>query len=187
MENYEKLLAENVAEFKLQKFFEENPAMIDPRVKRIFPKKSLGGENIPDLIVLLPGPSYLVVEIEKPGVKLFTRNGDPTADLTHAQQQVRNYLSWIVEESAYFRKRGFPNISTANTRGLVIIGTSSSLNLQERRMLEFINSEVQNRYEIKTFDKVCEDYKTITSNFKKEICILDNHVLLQRYLQKKGV
>lgn len=37
------------------------------------------------------GPEWVLVEVEKPKVKLFKQNGDPTAELNHAIEQVRSW------------------------------------------------------------------------------------------------
>ncbi|GGZ94354.1 Shedu anti-phage system protein SduA domain-containing protein [Algibacter mikhailovii] len=43
------------------------------------------------------GPEWVLVEIEKPKMKLFSKNGDPSAELNHAVEQVK---SW----DRYFRE-----------------------------------------------------------------------------------
>jgi hypothetical protein len=45
--------------------------------------------------------SYLFVEIEKPRVRLFNKNGDQSADFTHALQQIRDYLKWVADNKAF--------------------------------------------------------------------------------------
>lgn len=37
------------------------------------------------------GPEWVVIEIEKPKMKLFNKNGDPSAELNHAIEQVKSW------------------------------------------------------------------------------------------------
>jgi hypothetical protein len=85
----------------------------------------------------------------------------------HAQQQIRNYLAWAIEEKEFLRKRGVPEINADNVRGLLVIGRSSILTPIEIKRLQNLNAEVQNRYEIKTFDRIFGDNKVILGNLQK--------------------
>jgi hypothetical protein len=169
IEEYRELINKGVEESEFQKFFEENPPFLDPKVKDPMPKKSFGGEHFPDFLLLLHNVNYLVVEIEKPSDRLFNQKGDPTAELSHAQQQVRDCLKWAIEWKEFLRGRGCPNISADNTRGLVVIGKSSSLASDELDKLENLNAEVRSRYEIKTFDRILAENEAILANLKKSV------------------
>jgi len=98
LSEYRSLLDKNAEEPEFQAFFEKNPVFLESEVKRFFTKKSLGGERRPDFFIVLHDLSHLIVEIKKPALRLFNQNGDPRAELTHAQQQVRDYLKWAVED-----------------------------------------------------------------------------------------
>lgn len=164
---YEGLLSKSADETEFQKFFENNPIFLESKVKTSVPKASLGGESYPDFFMILHDSSYVIVEIEKPGVKLFTQIGDPKAEFTHAQQQIRDYLQWAIEDKEYLRKRGFPNLTANNVRGLLVIGRSSDLKAKELAKLEGLNAEVRGKYEIKTFDRILEENEAWLKNLKK--------------------
>jgi HD superfamily phosphohydrolase len=166
---YRRLINENAEESTFQKFFEENPTFLELRVKATFPKKSLGGESFPDFLLVLHDYNYLVVEIEKPGDRLFTRGGDRTSKLSHAEHQIIDYLRWANEDKEFLRKRGCPNISSDNTRGLVVIGKNSDLNDAQLRRLESINATVRGRYEIKTFDGILIEYEAMLANITRVV------------------
>jgi len=136
-------------------------------VKACFPKKSFGGEGYPDFLLFLHDSSYLLVEIEKPSASLFNKKGDPSSELTHATQQIRDCLRWAIEEKEFLRKQQCPNISADNTKGLVVIGRTAKLTIDEVKKLENLNVEVRGKYEIKTFDEVLAENKTILDNLKK--------------------
>ncbi len=167
IEEYEVLVNANADEPVFQEFFEKNPAFLDFKVKVTMPKKSFGGENIPDFLLALHDSTYVVVEIEKPGTPLFTERGDIAAELTHAQQQIRDYIAWAIEEKEYLRKRGCPDINADNTRGLVVIGKNANLNEETRRKLANLNAETRSRYEIKTFDGVLHENKVMLDRMNK--------------------
>lgn len=167
IEEYGGLIDKDAEENKFQKFFEENPVFLDPKVKAVMPKKSFGGEGYPDFVLILHDSSYLLVEIEKPSVRLFNNKGDPASELTHAQQQIRKYLRWAIEEKEFLRKRGCPNISADNIKGLVVIGKTTDLKADGLGKLENINAEVRSRYEIKTFDRILEENQAILGNLRK--------------------
>jgi len=55
--------------------------------------------------MFLHDSSYLLVEIEKPNDRLSTKKGNPTSELSHAQQQIIDYLKWANEEKEFLRVR----------------------------------------------------------------------------------
>jgi len=167
IEQYKRLVRRNAQESDFQRFFEKNPAFLEPRVKVSLSKKSFGGEGYPDFLLILNDLNHLLVEIEKPSDNLFTKKGNPTSKLSHAQQQIIDYLKWANEEKEFLRKRGCPNISADNTKGLVVIGKSSDLTVDELRKLEGLNATVRSRYEVKTFDKIFTEYETILANLEE--------------------
>lgn len=167
IDEYQMLLNGSTDELAFQRFFEENPFFLEQKIKSAIPKKSFGGEDYPDFLLILHGPRHIVVEIEKPNVKLFNKRGDPTSALVHAQQQVRNYLAWAIEEKEFLRKRGVPEINADNVSGLLVIGRSRFLTPAEVVRLQNLSAEVHNRYEIKTFDRISEDNQAILENLQK--------------------
>jgi len=168
IDNFERLIKEDREESAYQVFLEQNSIFLDPRVEECHPQKSLGGEAFPDFILKLNDLNYLIVEIEKPGTRLFNNNRDPSHEFTHAQQQIRSYMSWVVEEKEFLRKRGLEKIGEDNIHGLLIIGDASKLNKIEKKRIDQMNLEVKTRYSIKTFDKLLEENKTIFKNIQAE-------------------
>jgi hypothetical protein len=159
-------------ENKFQQFFEENPDFLNRQVSSVISKKSFGGEQFPDLILVLSNGNYVVVELEKPAFRLFTVAGDPTKELSHAEQQVRGYLAWANEDKEFLRKRGLEKLSAENTTGLVIIGAIVS-NL-EKRKLESLNDTIRSSYVVKTFRDVLEENEACLQNLRKYPLKLDD-------------
>lgn len=161
---YETLInKQRTTEPDLQEYFQKHPVLIDRRMKKLVPKASFGGEGFPDFVAVLHNGDHILIEIETPTDKLFTRKGDPRAKLTHAEQQIRDYLKWSYKDPEYLRKRGFPNISAENTKGLVIIGMSKDLSPEEEEKLKTHNFYLTN-YKIKTFDEILLENQQVLRN-----------------------
>jgi len=43
------------------------------------------------------GPEWVLVEIEKPRMKLFTKKREPSAELNHAIEQVKSWIRYFIE------------------------------------------------------------------------------------------
>lgn|GEM_PF-2845679 len=164
IDEYQSLISEKVEEPKFQSFFERNPTFLNWQVVRFLSKKSFGGEQFPDLILVLSERSYVIVELEKPAAKLYTKKGDPTQELSHAEEQVREYLHWAIEEKEFLRKRGLENLSADNTTGLLVIG--SDLTQKERRKLDTRNNSLRSMFIIKTFSDILEENEATLKNWK---------------------
>ena len=167
IKEYSDLLNRDAGEPEFQDFFNKVPFFFESKMKRAYPKFSLAGELVPDYLLILHDSTYLFVEIEKPGVKLFTKIGDPTKGFSHAHQQIRDYLNWVINNIGFLRDRECPNLTGDNFKGLLVIGKSSDLNPKQLKKLININKEVGNKYEIKTFDQILNENMTIINNVKK--------------------
>ena len=49
-----------------------------------------------------PSPSVAFIEIERADIPLFTKSGDPSAQLTHAIRQVQDWKNWVKKNRSYF-------------------------------------------------------------------------------------
>ncbi|HKZ45383.1 MAG TPA: Shedu anti-phage system protein SduA domain-containing protein [archaeon] len=141
-------------------------ACIDRGIKKIFPKKSFGGEGFPDFIAVLHDLTHILVEIEKPTDKMYTKRGHPSAKFSLAEQQIRDYLQWANEEKEFLRKRGLPDISVENTKGLLIIGMKKNLSIKEKERLAQQNFSSRS-HEIKTFDDILMENEKVIANIRK--------------------
>jgi len=170
VEEYQKLInKETIAEQEAQNFFEKHPGIVDAKIMKLIPKVSFGGERYPDFVAILINGNHILIEIEKPTDKLYKNNGDPSSEFSHAEQQVRNYLKWMYDETDYLRKRELPNISVENTTGLIIIGMSKNLTLGEKEKLKMHNFSTRSNYETKTFDQILTENKHLLSCLRARI------------------
>lgn len=64
----------------------------------VLPKPKLGKDLVPDYLLAemdSEGIHWHGVELESPSTPMFTAKGEPTARLTHAIQQVRDWREWL--------------------------------------------------------------------------------------------
>lgn len=171
IQDYEKMInRQKITEDEIQDFFEKNfSIIIDQKIKKLIPKKSFGGEKFPDFIAVLTREDYLIIEIEKPTDRIYTTKGDPSEKFAHAEQQVRDYLKWANENKEFLRKRGLPNISAENTKGLLIIGMSKNLSPKEKEQLAMHNFSSRSTHEIKTFDEILVENQQLIENLRKQV------------------
>lgn len=167
LEEYKAKVDKCAEEPVFQDFFEKNAHFLEPRFKTAYPKYRLADELIPDFLLVLHDSSYLFVEIEKPGTRLFDKSGKPTAPFSHALQQIRDQLKWVADNQEFLRRRECPNLTMDKFRGLLVVGRSIDLSQDELERLENINSEVRGKYEVKTFDGILSENEVILANIKK--------------------
>jgi len=93
-----KLLDAVPAEEKLQRFIEDNPILLRQfPAERLFFKPSILTSYKADFAVLTPQKELVLIEIETTKTRLLKKDGDHAAQLTHAVNQVQNWLSVVNE------------------------------------------------------------------------------------------
>ena len=111
------------------RFFESHPLLLDPRAFQVWGKPDLHGRLEPDFIIRTYENIYVVVEIETPAKLLVTRQGQLSAQATHAIGQVLQYQDYLRSHPSQASEI-FPEFSTAS--GLVIVGRESSLDAGQK-------------------------------------------------------
>jgi hypothetical protein len=97
------------------------------------------------------GNNYVLIELEKPSDRLFQKNGDPSAKLTHAIRQCKDWSAWISDNKAYIETI-MPGVTRAPS--VIIIGRQGNLSVSERRRLRELNDSLHNGPFITTFDSL---------------------------------
>ena len=91
---FNNLLSTEKLEEPIQKFIEVNPILFAQfHAKKLFFKTNILGKFKTDFIILDTQNRLLFIEIEKPSLRLFRKNGHPTSYLNHAYEQVRDWLN----------------------------------------------------------------------------------------------
>jgi hypothetical protein len=132
------LLARDPEETEVQAFLERHPGLL-PGYRSL--TIAAGYSCIPPAVITQPPLSGLIkkvpdfmwiahssdlilptlIEIEKPGKRWFKKDGDPTADLTHARQQLATWRSW-------FRNLPTSNGSASTTSSRVSLAKTARSN-----------------------------------------------------------
>jgi hypothetical protein len=154
---FDKRLATATKEEDLQAFLEKYPMVLIQHLggghgRWVIPKKRLGSEFITDFVIGQKdsnGYEWHAVELESPNAKMFTKAGDPTAQLTHAIRQIQDWRSWLGKNQNYGARPveehglGLTGI-TANLSGFIFIGRRQPEDrfLERRRqMMDDLNIE----------------------------------------------
>lgn len=109
---YEALLDKNVPEARVHEFLATHTYFFNGALRLfgfspVYSKTKLGCDYEVDFAWLDSssfGPDWHLVEIEAPSTRLFTKGGNPTAELTHAVQQLRDWHSWLHDHLEYARR-----------------------------------------------------------------------------------
>ncbi|KHK95848.1 hypothetical protein LK09_17620 [Microbacterium mangrovi] len=129
----EYLISQDLPEAEYQGFLTSNPSLLDVTAAEVRPLAPLGLEFKTDFVLRRHDGRYIVVEIEKPQDRLFTKGADFTKEFTHAVGQVLDFQQWVAENNPYAAKH-FPGITTPD--GIVILGRRSELDERRTRKLE---------------------------------------------------
>jgi len=109
----------------------------------------LGKKYRIDLVIQLTGDAQriILVELERANLPLFTKTGAPFAHVTHALQQVEDWLRFWQEHPNDILNNLDPTIAPS---GIVVIGRSRNLNEDDKRRLLSLNNN--RRVQLITYD-----------------------------------
>ncbi len=145
-----------------QLFLQENPAILDPLSSEIYPGHQLGSDYVTDFVIRRLDNQYTLIELEKPTDPLFTKYPQPSQQLSHALGQVLNWFALVEDYPGYIRDHGLPDIRSP--RATIVIGRTTQLNKDQRRMLVQMNGLFHPRVEILTFDDVVQRARDVVRN-----------------------
>ncbi len=93
IDKFSNLLSREKLEEPIQKFIEHNPIILAQFHAKILKfKPNILGKFNADFLIVDSQSRLFFIEIEKPSIKLFKKDGHPTAKLNHAYEQVRDWL-----------------------------------------------------------------------------------------------
>lgn len=160
LEEFAQLIESYKREEEYQIFLKNNPAFINPLSSQVIDKHKLGDDLITDFVIKTLENNYILVEIEKPQDQIFNKHNDFSASFIHAYGQVLDFISWVDGNVAYAQKK-LPNISAPN--GLLIMGRSTLLTADQRKKLEYFNSNSA-RIKIYTYDDILINARRLYQN-----------------------
>jgi hypothetical protein len=150
--DFSQLLASKPAEEIVQKFIERNPVLLHQFPgDELFFKPPILTKYKADFAVLTPQKELILVEIERPDLRLVKRDGHIHAELNHAIGQVQDWLQVFDDHKfACLESMGLGRANVAKVRGVVIAGRDAGSSDDENRRLKA--REVGNRISFLTYD-----------------------------------
>ncbi len=145
----------------IQEFLARHPYVLSPllppgRKMWAFDRPRFGAEFIPDFLLATEtssGVQWRLIELESPTKQILTQAGTPTAALTQALSQVRDWRGWIRANVAYAQgELRLANLD-AECSAFVVIGRRGSIpDRHTRRYAELSRGGT----EIMTYDRLLD-------------------------------
>ena len=165
IEEFEEVLESRANDEKMIQYFLEakrNQILLDPSALSIRPQVKLGAEYVPDFAIEVAEQQYVLIEIERPALPLLTKKGRPTAELTHAQQQLEDWFEWISRHSEYAREL-LPGVR--EPKGWVVMGRRSTIPPEHKNVLARGNAESR-RITTMTYDDLLDRARQHLENLR---------------------
>jgi hypothetical protein len=139
--NFARHLASEPPEELLQAFVNENPILLHQfPADRIIPKPPILTSYFADFAIVTPQKELILLELETTATRLMKKNGDMAAPLSHAFDQVRNWLHEVDEHRlAVLDSLKVERDDVSTIRGVVIAGRDSGYDALALRRLKGAN------------------------------------------------
>lgn len=140
-------------ERELHEFLLKHPVAIDTYGIRVQTEVRLGASYRIDLVIEygLADRRLTLIELENARASIFTSKGRPRAKVTHATQQVEDWLRWLRENP---KRLPFPLDGSAPADGLVVIGQSVDFDDDTKRRLLSLNHD--RKVKVITYDDLLD-------------------------------
>lgn len=164
---FQKLIEDATApEEHFQKFIEENPILLSCFTPQLLKFKApITAKYKTDFVVLNPRNELVLIEIEKPTTHLFKAKGDRHSELTHAFDQVENWLTaskrnrlGLIDD---VDMKGLNIDNITNIRGAIIAGRTSPSDA-------LYTEKLRGRADIDfyTYDDLLKSFVSIINSYK---------------------
>ncbi|WP_161628418.1 Shedu anti-phage system protein SduA domain-containing protein [Desulfocurvibacter africanus] len=163
IDRYILLLSGDHPESMYQVFIEENPLLLAYfHPKKWYPKGSVMGLKETDFTVLDQQGCLHLIEIEKPQTKLFTKDGQPRHELTHAYQQVLDWIALFEEHpSAVLETLKLSRSDVSSVTGVVVAGRTTR---EDAKLLKRHRMTQHHKVKLLTFDDIHVNLRSIMQN-----------------------
>ena len=152
-------------ENSLQSCITKNPILLGLDYAKIIPKHRLGSEFEVDYALEKFNGLVDLMEIESSTLPIFTKQGNPSSYLVHAEQQVIDWLDWIEKNNSYARN-GLDGL--ISPKGFVIIGRTTTLTEKTKASLIRRNKAFNRTISILTYDDVLSKAKSLRNILRTE-------------------
>lgn len=132
VEEFTHILDTERLEQPTQVFIEQHPILLSRfHAKRLFVKPNIVGRFEADFAVVDSQDQLWLIELEKPSLKLFKKDGHPTQALMHAYGQVTDWLHQFGKyPGAVLDALGLKAEDVVSVRGAVIAGRNKGVTLE---------------------------------------------------------
>jgi hypothetical protein len=139
---FAQLLDRNPSEEEVQKFIEENQVLLSSfGARRIFRKAPILTRYKTDFALLTHNKELILIELERPGIRLMTKTGGVSAELQHPVDQVKDWLH-LSEDHKGAVLAGIGNLTLADVtkiQGVVIAGRDKGYDPEHLRHLNWMD------------------------------------------------
>jgi hypothetical protein len=167
-----RVVSEAEDERPIQAFFERNPELLVKLVRGghgrwVFPKPRFGSEHIPDFMICerdSGGYHWHLVELENPNHRALTKNGQPTAYLTQARQQIDDWRIWLRKNVQYAQTElGYLGLDD-EFHSIIVIGRREAIGTnQQDRYREL----AQGKVEVMSYDRLLERVVSLAKGWRQ--------------------
>ena len=149
--NFAKLLSSKPREELLQRFIDKNPILLHQFPSdRIFSKPPILTFFVADFAIVTPQKELVLIELEKTTTRLMKKDGGVAAPLTHAFDQVQDWLHVVDEHRlAMLDSLKIEREEVSAIRGVVIVGRDSGYDAHRLRKLKGVD---RGRITLLTYD-----------------------------------
>lgn len=137
----------------LQRILTERPSLLGLEYRRLIPKHRLGSEYELDYAAITFSGFAHCIEIESSNLLLYTKAGNPRAELVHAEQQVLDWLDWLDQHVEYASTK-LPSL--LRPTGTVIIGRRTDMTEEDQKRLQRRNAGWNGTLRILTYDDLVD-------------------------------
>ena len=152
------------AEKDLQRLLAAYPVVLDPHGVRLFSEVRLGKQYRIDLVIQsdLAIKRLQFIELEASNKAIFTKSGRPRAEVTHALQQVEDWLRWWREHPTSVP----PGLdATIDPDGLVVMGRDIGMTADDRRRLASLNAG--RSVQLVTYDDLLRQMESLMEHLER--------------------
>jgi hypothetical protein len=135
---FAKMCSRSPREEVLQQFLNENPVLLHQfPAERILPKPPILTSYVADFGIVTPQKELILIELEKTATRLMKKDGGMAAPLSHAFDQVRDWLHEVDEHRlAVLDSLHIDRDEVSAIRGVVIAGRDSGYDARDLRKLK---------------------------------------------------
>lgn len=164
-ESFRSLLEADPTEPDVQEFLEKNPVFLHPFApRRLFPKAPILNRFQTDFAILSETGDLVLVELERPGKRILRADGHRSAHLTHAFDQVEDWLRVVDEHrAAALEMIGLERSEVGKVRGVVIMGRNADYKNDHLRKMKSIDF---GRTTYFTYDDLLESHAALVRQMR---------------------